>query len=393
VLARPHIARFLGSLALMRLGASMYGLAVILFALERYHSPVWAGLLAAFSYLPGLLLGPIAGALLDRYGRVRLVALDMAVAASTIVAIVALARLGQLTAPVMLVVVTLGALTVPLTTGGVRSLLPLLLPREQWDRGNALDSVITAGTVVAGPALAGVLYATAGGLITLVVIGLLWLLAGLLILTVREPDVPAPTGSGLVGQAWAGVRYLFANPTLRALSLVLPVANTGEGFLQVALPVAVLAWPRGGPLLVGTLWALSGVAAVAASLGLGLFRTDARERAIMTGGLVLTAAGAGLLTLAGGPLPAAVAMVLIGISFGGFDVAFFSLRQRVTDPAWLGRTMTLSVSINGLGRPAGSAAAGPLVALSPVAGLGLGACLYLAAAVACVLTVPRRSPD
>jgi predicted MFS family arabinose efflux permease len=144
---------------------------------------------------------------------------------------------------------------------------------------------------------------------------------------------------------------------------------------------------------VGTLWALSGVAAVAASLVLGLFRTEARERTIMTGGLVLTAAGAGLLTLAGGPLPAAVAMVLIGISFGGFDVAFFSLRQRVTDPAWLGRTMTLSVSINGLGRPAGSAAAGPLVALSPVAGLGLGACLYLTAAAACVLTVPRRSRD
>jgi hypothetical protein len=83
-------------------------------------------------------------------------------------------------------------------------------------------------------------------------------------------------------------------------------------------------------------------------------------------------------------------MLLLGISFGSFDVAFFSLRQRVTDPAWLGRTMTVSVSINGLGRPTGSAAAGPLVALSPVAGLGLGACLYLAAAVACVLTLPRR---
>jgi len=61
----------------------MVAIALILFVLARYHSPQLAGLTAFLAVTPGLVVSPIAGALLDRYGRSRLVMLDNLIAAAT----------------------------------------------------------------------------------------------------------------------------------------------------------------------------------------------------------------------------------------------------------------------------------------------------------------------
>ena len=51
--------------------------------------------------LPGILLSPIAGALLDRHGRVRLIEVDYMVAMATMLLIGGLAMTGVLTAPLL----------------------------------------------------------------------------------------------------------------------------------------------------------------------------------------------------------------------------------------------------------------------------------------------------
>src|SRR5256884_8935914 len=71
------------SLVVGRVSGQMVGVALILFVLSRYHSPQLAGLTAFLAVAPGLVLSPIAGALLDRFGRARLVMLDNLVAAAT----------------------------------------------------------------------------------------------------------------------------------------------------------------------------------------------------------------------------------------------------------------------------------------------------------------------
>jgi len=68
-----------------RIAQSMVSIVVILFALQRYDSAPLAGIVAFASIAPGMLVSPIAGALLDRHGRVRLIILDFAVAATSLV--------------------------------------------------------------------------------------------------------------------------------------------------------------------------------------------------------------------------------------------------------------------------------------------------------------------
>ena len=72
----------------------MVGVAIVLFTLDAYDSPALAGLVTLAYILPGILVSPIAGALLDRHGRVRLIILDYIVAGSTLGIIAFLALLG-----------------------------------------------------------------------------------------------------------------------------------------------------------------------------------------------------------------------------------------------------------------------------------------------------------
>jgi MFS family permease len=54
---------------LARIAQSMVSVALVLFTLAEYRSPALTGIVTAASVLPGLLVAPIAGALLDRHGR------------------------------------------------------------------------------------------------------------------------------------------------------------------------------------------------------------------------------------------------------------------------------------------------------------------------------------
>jgi len=52
-----------------RIGSQMWAIALVLFALQRFHSPAIAGITVFAGAFPGVVVSPLAGALLDRNGR------------------------------------------------------------------------------------------------------------------------------------------------------------------------------------------------------------------------------------------------------------------------------------------------------------------------------------
>src|SRR5260370_7379159 len=92
----PRLAR---ATRVVRAGASMWQLALVLFVLQRYGSPSLAGISVFLAIAPGVLVSPIAGALLDRFGRVRLMVSDYAVSAAALTGIVVLPNLPPPLAP------------------------------------------------------------------------------------------------------------------------------------------------------------------------------------------------------------------------------------------------------------------------------------------------------
>ncbi len=389
----PGIPRLTASMLLARLGGQMWGLALILFVLERFHSPSLAGIVGLVGMLPGLVLSPLAGALLDRYGRVHLVIVDYLVGALTGLALAVLATTGVLAPWLLVLVVGLSSLTLPLAISGSRSLLPLKLPRQMWDRGNAIDASTWRAANVLGPALAGYLVAAAGPVTAVAAIGATWIVAGLLLIRVAEPPT-SDSGQHVLRDAADGLRYVFANPVLRGLTLVLPFANLAAGIMAVAIPVMVLARLHGSAFEVGLLWSTSGVAGVVSNVISGAWlRTEGREVRVMVATYGLAVLPLVTVAIAPNLMIAAAGMAVYGLLLGPADIAMFGLRQRATDPRWFGRAMSISMSLNAAGLPLGNGVAGPLADFSSTLALGAAsAAQAVSAALTALLLGRARRP-
>src|SRR5258708_37035 len=197
----PGFARIYASLLLGRTAGQMSIIALILFVLERYHSPQLAGATAFVMSFPGLVTSPLAGALLDRYGRVPLVVVDFLIAGVSLGLIAVLSAAHSLPAPVLLLVAGVGSLTGLLSAAGSRSLFPILVPSRMWERANALDSGGHVVSSLIGAPLAGALVGFAGGEWALAAAGAMFAAAGLAMVGVRDPSGRKSSGH-VPGYVW-----------------------------------------------------------------------------------------------------------------------------------------------------------------------------------------------
>jgi MFS family permease len=387
--ARTGFPQLAAATVLARTGGQLWQVALVLFVLQRFHSPALAGFATFLAIAPGLVVSPIAGALLDRYGRLRLILIDLSVAAIALVLVAALALANLLTPVVLLVIVSLSSLTSPLTISGTRTLFPLAVPRELWDRANGVDSGSMALATVLGPALAGFLVGWFGGEGAFLLTAGVFVAAGIVLIGVREPRTELNAQEPLLRAAWQSLVYVVHHPTLRGVIFTLWTTNIPYGFLVVALPVLILREFHWGADGVGLLWSVAGVTTVFAGLIAGRINTEGRERPIIVGGLVLAALGC-LCFLMQSPVALLAGMVLFGLAAGPIDIGLFALRQRRTDPRWFGRIFAVSMSLNFAGMPVGSALAGPVVERSIPLALVVAVVISAIGCVVPLLVIPRE---
>ena len=390
----PGFTRLYIGLLLGRMASSMVFVALVLFVLQRYHSPGLAGWTAFMAALPGVVVSPVAGALLDRFGRARLVVLDYAVAAGAFGLIAALSALHLLTAPALLVIVAVASLTNPLSWAGARSLFPIIAPRHLWERANGLDSSgHVIATLLASP-LAGTLVGVVGGEWALATSGAVYLVAAAVMLRLPDPRSEGAQVGSVLQSAWQGLLYTLRNPTLRGLALTLSTFNIGNGLIAIAVPVLVLGRFHSGPSTVGLLGGLMGGAGLVSALLAGRISSQGRERQMMVASILVATVATALLPLSPNLLVVAMAIALFGLAMGPFDIGLFTLRQRRTDPMWFGRAFAVSMALNSVGNPIGSALAGPLIGRSLDVALWAAVAAALVSAVFPILMIPaERDPQ
>ncbi|MDQ2913272.1 MAG: MFS transporter [Chloroflexota bacterium] len=107
---------------------------------------------------------------------------------------------------------------------------------------------------------------------------------------------------------------------------------------------------------------------------------------------ILTAGAGYLIALASHDLAVlAIAMIVLGLGNGPFDIVLFTLRQRRTDPAWLGRAFAVSMSLNFIGFPVGSAFGGALAPISLEVTFVTAFVLCVLGAILTFVTIPLDS--
>jgi MFS family permease len=401
--AVPQLSRVVASMQLARVAQSMLGVAIVLFALAEYDSPSLAGLVTFASIVPGLLIAPIAGALLDRHGRIRLIALDYAVAFASLILIGWLSLAGLLPVEVLIVIVVVTSLTSILSHVGLRTIIPLIVPSQLWERANAIDANGYVVATILGPPIAAAAVAILGPPIAMIVIAIPFGLATVAMIGLREPTTAVASHGNLLRDAWDGTRYAWNNRTIRGLGFSIGVTNLSWGMMTIAIPLIVLDALQLDAIWVGIAFAASGVSGMISALFFG--RRDSRDRelpmiAIPT--LLLAPAVALLLPTTGlfgpvdpgvGLLLVIVAMTLAGLFNGPIDIAMFTVRQRRTDPAWMGRAFAVSMAFNFIGFPVGAAIAGALATDSLPAAIVMGIVACVAGGLLALWLVPATATE
>jgi MFS family permease len=391
LLAVPSVGRLLLGMQIARIGQSMVSVAIVLFTLAAYKSIQLAGLAAFFVLFPGLIVSPIAGALLDRHGRTRLVVLDYLVALAALTLIGVLAVAGALPGWELILIAAIASLTTPLSGTGLRSLFPLIVPSHLWERVNAVDSTGYVIATIVGPPLAAFIVAVWGGPVACIVIASSFGLAALVLIGVPDPPATQSDSTApLLVAARQGLVYTWHNRTLRGLGFSLSFVNITTGTLNIVVPLIVLGPFRLNETVVGLVLALQGLAGIASAFFFGRIDSRNRERMMLIVPMLGTGLALAMLLVKSNLTVLILVMITIGLLNGPLDIALFTLRQRRTHRSWTGRAFAVSMAFNALGIPIGSALAGILAARSLDAAIAVGVGTALSSAAIAALMIPAR---
>ena len=327
------------------------------------------GALVAASLAPAVLAAPIVGVALDRSKHPRrIVALSAAV---TMLGFAAVALLGILPVPVIIVLVVAAGCVAPVYYGGLSSFVTDTIPNER--RAYALDALSYNISSVAGPALVAL-----AGLSGDARLGV-WLMAGAAAVgavatTALHVNPRTFVPESVLATILAGLRHLVGH---RPLGLVI-VAGGVSQFASGALPIVAVALSierAGTPddaALIVTAFAIGGL------VGALIFALRPSERLtpqlVMGAGFALT----GIFTLVAVPDLGLIWVVLaVGVS-GLFTApsgaAMLLLRKQQSPPAVRSQVFTIGSGLRATTGALGAGVAGALAGLDAgvlIAGVGV----------------------
>ena len=256
-----QLISFIGS------GISSFGLGVWVY--QTTGSITLFALISMFSNLPGALLGPFAGTLVDRWDRKKaLLYSDLGAGIST-TAILALLLTGGLQLwhvyLAMFVSGTCAALRWPALTAATTQ----LVPKEQYTRVNGLLQIVLVGRVLVSPLLAGVLIGCIGlqGIILIDFATFVFAIGTLQAISIPRPEETAEgkaSKGSFMQETLYGWRFITARPGLFALMNLFSLVNFMMEMSIVLFTPLVLSF--GSPAMLGSVMSLGGIGYLAGSV-------------------------------------------------------------------------------------------------------------------------------
>jgi len=341
-------------------GDSLFQLALIWLVLELTGSSSATGLVAMSAYLPTLLVGLLAGALVDRLNR-RRVLLTAALARALLAACIPLLASHGMLNPALLGLITFVMATFSAHFNPARdALVPELVPEADLRPANALIQSGWQLALLAGPALAGLLTPITGQLHLFTATAAAFALAALCL--GGMPDTPSGARASLAPSAMWGELRLAARAAAEGLALarrdrrlwaILLVTGADNLFIMgpaiVGTPLFVRQVLRGDSSDYAFLLTAYAVGMLTGSLLLARFGRHVRDSRLLLWGIILD--GITFLpllwvgTFAGAWLTLFVHSLMIPL----IVVPRPTLIQRMVPAAYHGRVFSLvSVAVTGL---------------------------------------------
>ena len=328
-----------------------------------------------------LLAGGVVADRIDR--RIVLVAADL-LRGLCLMALTILAAGGGLTLPEVYLLVGIYGAATGFFGPAFDAIVPGLLPEDELEQANALDQFVRpVAARIAGPAIGGVLLSLGGPQWALGVDAMTFAVSAACVAAMRAPILSPSAGSGSVWQeAMTGMRYVAGRPWLWATFLAATFTYLlFLGPTEVLLPYLIKNVLHGSGADLGLVLTAGGIGALLAAVIVGqrgVPRRDVTFIYLTWSMATLAVAGYGL-SVAGWQLAVFCALIN-GLEAAG-TIAWATLKQRVVEPALLGRVSSLDWFISIALLPASYALTAPVAQA-----IGTRAALVLAGVLGAAIT-------
>ncbi|HSF38406.1 MAG TPA: MFS transporter [Thermoanaerobaculia bacterium] len=395
------------------LGSGLTGFALSVWVYQQTGSATRFALIALVTMLPGILLSPVAGALVDRWDRRwAMIVADTGSACSSLV-IALLLWQGRLELwhiyPLLALSSSFSAFQFPAFSAATT----LLVPRRHLGRASGMTQMGVGIAEIIAPGLAGALVVSIGlkGILLIDAATFLFAIITLLLVRVPRPEASAlgvAARGSLLSEAAFGWTFIRERPGLLALLLLFATTHVSLGMMQVLVTPMILSFTTADVL--GRVLSGSALGMLAGSVLMTVWGGPRRRIAGILGFLLLQ----GCVLMVGGLRPDARLIAVSGFLFlFALPVIIGSsqaLWQSKTPPDLQGRVFAVRRMIAWSTLPFAYMVAGPLAdrvfepllavggplaeSLGPWIGVGKGrgiALLFLFLGLLVVLTVAAAS--
>lgn len=199
---------------------------------------------------PTLLLFPIAGALVDRMNKKRILILSDGIAALTTIFLLGMSVVGQMSPWHIYLAIAVSSASRALQRPAYMATVALLVPPKQLGRASGMSDMAVASGELLSPILAGILIASMGisSILALDLFTFLVAAGTLIVVPIKEILAERPETDGgladvvrsLVIDIKGGMAFLQENRSLLHIMVLIAFLNIPLAFFTVLLPVTLL---------------------------------------------------------------------------------------------------------------------------------------------------------
>jgi MFS family permease len=376
---QPNFRRFWVGQVISQLGDRIYSLALLWIVYQWTGSGLAVALVMIATTLPGVVVGPLAGGLADRWNRKWiLVAADL-FRAVLLLGTAWAAAVGLLSMPLLLAVSALLSVGAAFFNPTALALMPNLVSQADLTRANAMNQLSANGSGVLGPLVGSGLIALIGAPLAFLADALSYVWSAGFEAILKLPPGPPPPQQSVWQDLREGWHAAAGQPLVMGMLAPIVVVNFFFTALVVLVPVLAEGVYHQGAVGLGLLMSSYALGMLAGAVGLSVFRLPLPRGVAVIGGTF--AVGLAFLAMASVlVLPVTmIGLLLVGLSLNVVNINLISLYQELIPDALRGKVFGLLTALSLSLQPIAYGAMGALVDLLPPQGIFLASGLVIAA--------------
>lgn len=253
------------------IGTSMSHFAMMIWVWNKTGQATSTVLTGVAGVIPSLIVGLVAGVLIDRWDRKRvMIVSDLAAGFSTII-IFLLYTTGQLEVWHLYVTSAIAGAAGTFQYLAYSASVTLMLPKDQYARASGLLSLSSYGSKIGAPLIAGILIGVIGisGLLLIDVVTFLFAVGTMLLIRIPNPTVTAEAKASrgtFLQEAAFGFQYILKRPGLLGILLIIFAFSTAESLGYPLIAPMILARTGSNEVILGTVQSVLGIGGVVGAL-------------------------------------------------------------------------------------------------------------------------------